>query len=302
MPVGVPSEQSALQAGPPVGPLPDDLEGGGHDEALPPVRITRQRRRPKAVKNSRRLFGALILLFAAGIITLIVTAASKMIGEANENERLDQEMAAFAADEAARDDGATDEVDETGGDEDDTGDADDDDARAARDEDDDARAARDEEDEPARVAMAPKSSTKKPRNNDRTLWLAVPQARDKSKSRVPGLGTTLRKTAVAQIKRSTSGPVRFSAKTTRGYSVGLVVDRVRKSKRRGKSTIEVRCRMTVAELPGKKLRSSSKASAKLTASGRLSKKRRQKLTRQAAEACAKELGKDFATFAKKRGR
>jgi len=82
-----------------------------------------------------------------------------------------------------------------------------------------------------------------------------------------------------------------------GYGLLLRIRKIEERKQDNLSVVEVKCELTLVQLPGKALRMQSAATAAAGIEGGLDDKLRQELISDAIDVCGPELAKDFVDYA-----
>ncbi len=120
---------------------------------------------------------------------------------------------------------------------------------------------------------------------------------DLSDSGIPGLVALLQGGVEKELQTSmpTLGVKRGGV--VKGYGLLLKIRSVKRSKQGGSGVLEIKCDMTLIELPGKILRLSSSATAGAGVDGDIPPSMEKELAQDAINACAPSLAKDFIEFA-----
>jgi hypothetical protein len=137
----------------------------------------------------------------------------------------------------------------------------------------------------------------------RLVLADVSEATDGSEKAAPGVVDRLRegvKSALAAESR-----VVFDVRDTKqkeGFGLKLRIRSIDESVQDGVSVVSVKCEMTLVKLPENALRLQSTATAGAGIEGALTDRYRAELQRDAVDACAPELAKDFVEYALTRAR
>ncbi|MCC7069739.1 MAG: HEAT repeat domain-containing protein [Deltaproteobacteria bacterium] len=132
----------------------------------------------------------------------------------------------------------------------------------------------------------------------------VGEARDLSGGIVPGLAERLRREVRSAIA-SKLGPgfVLTDDPSKKSYgATPLNIRSVTRSKDGKTSFLEVKCELTLVEMPGNILRAALGSTAAVGVEGEISKKLEAELANDAVSACAPELAADFVAYVKERAR
>jgi hypothetical protein len=131
--------------------------------------------------------------------------------------------------------------------------------------------------------------------------LDIGEVIDLTNNAYPGLVTRLQDKTEAALTSELGA--RASVKrggVDKGYGLVLTIRYAKQVKDGPNTLLEVKCEMTLIELPGKILRLSSNATAAAGVAGALPKSMEAELARDAVDACAPSLAKDFADYARQR--
>lgn len=128
----------------------------------------------------------------------------------------------------------------------------------------------------------------------------VGDAEDLSKSGIDGLIGLLQSGVEKELKSQLPALAIRRGGVEKGYGLILKIRSVTRSKQDGNGILEVKCDLTLVELPGKVLRLSSSASAAAGVEGDIPKAMEKELATDAVNACAPSLAKDFVEYAQQR--
>jgi hypothetical protein len=120
---------------------------------------------------------------------------------------------------------------------------------------------------------------------------------DLSGKNYKGLSELLEK-GVAETVAKQGGPsyVLVKDQNGKGYGLGLKVRTIKQKSQPGANLVEVKCDMTIVELPSKALRLASSATSAAGIEGPISPRMEEELSRDAVAACAPALAKDFLDY------
>lgn len=118
----------------------------------------------------------------------------------------------------------------------------------------------------------------------------------------PELLERLQSTFETELKRLAQGVVTKRGGVKKGLGAMLKIRSITKGSDGGNEFLEVKCDLTLVELPGKILRVSSTATAAAGVEGKIPAKMEPELARDGIDACAPSLAKDFADYVKSRPR
>lgn len=134
------------------------------------------------------------------------------------------------------------------------------------------------------------------------VLVSIANVKDASGSGIKGLGRGLQNALGRAIERDRR--MAFDAKRSgvkSGYAVSARIARVREYQQGNARILELKCKMTVAQMPGRILRLSANATAAAGIEGTsLSPAERKELAADALKACAPALAKDFTDYAYKK--
>ncbi len=112
-----------------------------------------------------------------------------------------------------------------------------------------------------------------------------------------GLADLLQK-GVSDVVTKQGGPAYVLVKDQngKGYGLGLKIRTITQKQGTGANLVEVKCDMTIVELPSKALRLASSATSAAGIEGTISPRMEEELARDAVNACAPALAKDFLDY------
>jgi hypothetical protein len=128
----------------------------------------------------------------------------------------------------------------------------------------------------------------------------VGDVEDLSKSGIAGLLPLLQSGVERELKAQLPSLDVRRGGVTRGYGLVLKIRSVTRSMQDGNGVLEVKCDLTLVELPGKILRLSSSATAAAGVDGEIPKAMEKELATDAINACAPSLANDFIEYAQQR--
>lgn len=136
------------------------------------------------------------------------------------------------------------------------------------------------------------------------IHIYVGDAKDLSGSTLPGLADKLkREVRSALVAKLGPGFVMIDDPTKKSYGAApLNIRSVTRSKDGRTSFLEVKCELTLVEMPGNILRAALSSTAAVGVEGEISKKLEAELANDAIVACAPEVASDFAAYVKERSR
>jgi HEAT repeats len=133
------------------------------------------------------------------------------------------------------------------------------------------------------------------------ILVDIGEVQDITNNQVPGLMDELQAKVKAELERELGGAVTVrKGGVTKGYGLILGLRYIKQVKDGPNTILEVKCELTLVELPGKILRLSSNATAGAGVAGALPKRMEPELARDAVNACAPSLAKDFVDYARQR--
>lgn len=116
-----------------------------------------------------------------------------------------------------------------------------------------------------------------------------------------GAAKLFAETKKALEKKLGPGFVIHDDKTKKGYGANpLAIRSVGQHQEDGNSFVDVKCELTLVEMPGNILRAALSSTASAGVGGKISAKLEQELVGDAVNACAPELADDFASYVKER--
>ncbi len=132
----------------------------------------------------------------------------------------------------------------------------------------------------------------------------IGEAKDLSGGAVPGLAEKLRRDVKSAITAKLGpGFMVVDDPSKKSYGAApLNIRAVSRSKDGKTSFLEVRCELTLVEMPGNLLRAALGSSAAVGVEGEISKKLEVELANDAVNACAPELAADFVAYVRERAR
>ncbi len=128
----------------------------------------------------------------------------------------------------------------------------------------------------------------------------IGDAEDLSKSGIDGLVALLQTNVERELRAQMPTLSIRRGGVDKGYGLILKIRSINKSKQDGNGILEVKCDLTLVELPGKILRLSSSATAAAGLEGDIPKTMERELATDAINACAPSLAKDFVEYAQQR--
>lgn len=128
----------------------------------------------------------------------------------------------------------------------------------------------------------------------------IGDAEDLSKSGIDGLVGLLQTNVEKELRSQLPALSIRRGGVEKGYGLILKIRSVNKTKQEGNGVLEVKCDLTLVELPGKILRLSSSATAGAGVEGDIPKAMEKELATDAINACAPSLAKDFVEYAQQR--
>lgn len=127
------------------------------------------------------------------------------------------------------------------------------------------------------------------------------EVQDFTNGQVPGLMDELQKKVESALVKEMGGGISVKrGGVEKGYGLILGIRYVKQVKDGPNTLLEIKCELTLVELPGKILRLSSNATAGAGVEGAIPKRMEGELARDAIDACAPSLAKDFTDYAKQR--
>jgi hypothetical protein len=155
-----------------------------------------------------------------------------------------------------------------------------------------ARAAKDTDNPVADVAKATLSLLE-----SRRTRVDMSDIGDLSGKNYKGLTEMLEK-GVADTVAKQGGPAYVLVKDQngKGYGLGLKIRAIAQKQQGAVNLVEVKCDMTIIELPSKALRLASSATSAAGIEGTISPRMEEELSRDAVAACAPALAKDFLDY------
>lgn len=132
----------------------------------------------------------------------------------------------------------------------------------------------------------------------------VGEAKDLSGSTLPGLADKLRREVrSALVAKLGPGFVLIDSPQQKSFGAApLNIRSVTRSKQGKTSFLEVKCELTLVEMPGSILRAALSSTAAVGVDGEISKKLEAELANDAIVACAPEVASDFAAYVKEHAR
>lgn len=136
------------------------------------------------------------------------------------------------------------------------------------------------------------------------VLIYIGDAKDVSNYGMPGLAEELRLKVKTEIqKRLGPGYVIIDNPKEKSYGASPINIRgVAQTKDGGNSFLEVKCELTLVEMPQNILRAALASTAAVGVKGEISKRLEPELARDAINACAPELAGDFVAYVKERAR
>jgi hypothetical protein len=126
----------------------------------------------------------------------------------------------------------------------------------------------------------------------------ISDATDGSEKAAPGIVERLREGVKAALTTETRVPLDVrDTKQKDGFGLKLRIRSIDESVQDGVTIVSVKCEMTLVKLPENALRLQSTATAGAGIEGTLTDRDRAELQRDAVDACAPELAKDFIEYA-----
>ena len=123
---------------------------------------------------------------------------------------------------------------------------------------------------------------------------------DRSQAGMVGLVPLLQSGVEKELKRALPTFAVLRGGVSKGFALLLTIRSVTRSEQDGGGAVEVKCDMTLVELPSKVLRLTSSATAATGVDGAMSKTMEQELASDGVTACAPALAMDFVLFAQQR--
>lgn len=132
----------------------------------------------------------------------------------------------------------------------------------------------------------------------------VGAAKDLSGTTIPGLADKLRRDiTTALVAKLGPGFVMIEDPAKKSYGAAPInIRSVTRSKDGKTSFLEVKCELTLVEMPGSILRAALSSTASVGVDGEISKKLEVELANDAVTACAPEVASDFAAYVKEHAR
>jgi hypothetical protein len=132
----------------------------------------------------------------------------------------------------------------------------------------------------------------------------IGDAKDVSNFGLPGMAEELRVKVKAEItKKLGPGYLIIDDASQKAYGANPIIIRsVAKTKDGGNSFLELKCEVTLVEMPQNILRAALASTAAVGVKGEIPKKLEPELARDALAACAPEIAGDFAAYVKERAR
>lgn len=136
------------------------------------------------------------------------------------------------------------------------------------------------------------------------VHIYVGDAKDLSGGALPGLADKLKRDVkAALVAKLGPGFVLIDDPTKKSYGAApLNIRSVTRSKDGKNSFLEIKCELTLVEMPGNILRAALSSTAAVGVEGEISKKLEPELANDAIAACAPEVAGDFASYVKERSR
>ncbi len=125
----------------------------------------------------------------------------------------------------------------------------------------------------------------------------VGNVEDLSGGSIPELVPLLQSVVEGELRKALVGYSIRRGGVTKGFGLLLKIRSIKKSVQDGNGIIEVKCDMTLVELPGNILRLSSSATAGAGVEGEIPKSMEKELAQDAVNACGPSLAKDFIEYA-----
>ncbi|MBI1949482.1 MAG: HEAT repeat domain-containing protein [Deltaproteobacteria bacterium] len=136
------------------------------------------------------------------------------------------------------------------------------------------------------------------------VYVYVGEARDLSGGTMPGLADKLRRDVKsALLAKLGPGFIMIDDPSKKSYgATPLNIRSITRSKDGRTSFLEVKCELTLVEMPGNILRAALSSSAAVGVEGEISKKLEPELANDAVTACAPEVASDFVAYVKEHSR
>ncbi|OGQ18664.1 MAG: hypothetical protein A2138_18060 [Deltaproteobacteria bacterium RBG_16_71_12] len=136
------------------------------------------------------------------------------------------------------------------------------------------------------------------------IAIYVGEAKDLSGGAFPGLADKLRKDIKsALVAKLGPGFVLIDDPTKKSYGATPInIRSITRSKDGRTSFLEVKCELTLVEMPGNMLRAALSSSAAVGVEGEISKRLEPELANDAVTACAPEVASDFVAYVKEHSR
>lgn len=132
------------------------------------------------------------------------------------------------------------------------------------------------------------------------IHVDIGDVEDLSGGSVPGVLPLLQNGVEAELRSALPGFSIQRGGVVKGYGLLLKIRSIKRSKQDGNGILEIKCDMTLVELPGKILRLTSSATAGAGVDGDIPKAMEKELATDAINACAPALAKDFIDYAQQR--
>jgi hypothetical protein len=134
------------------------------------------------------------------------------------------------------------------------------------------------------------------------VFVDIGDVEDISGGGIDGLAPLLQSGVEKEIAKLVPGVALKKGGVSKGYGLLLKIRSVNRVMQGENGVLEIKCDMTLMELPGKILRLSSSATAGAGVEGAIPKSMEKELATDGIAACAPSLAKDFAEYAQQRMR